>query len=277
MVRTAHTRRRDDRSVARICVPGGPLRRRRRCSNCRRSRPIWLSSISVCPTERGGGSFARCAGEDIAAGHRAIGAFGGCRQSGSARCRSGRLPELKPFLSRGAAGSRARGAAPIGSGASDEGGCGRSRLPHGNSASVWQSSDTSARRRGDSASTPFEYKLLCLLARNTDRYCTTTSCSKRCGGTILASDRSSLRVFSGTRRSQGQSYEPSLHRNPRRGIAQITRGIKEPSRLTAPLSLSSSSSSSSFGRSSNRFKAGNIFGDRFLSLAASCWVGASSR
>ena len=39
-----------------------PVRRRRRCSNCRRSRPIWLSSISVCPTGTGWRSFARCAG-----------------------------------------------------------------------------------------------------------------------------------------------------------------------------------------------------------------------
>ena len=50
--------------------------------------------------------------------------------------------------------------------------------------------------------TPFEYKLLCLLARNTGKVLTHNYLLKEVWGTILASDRSSLRVFMATLRKK---------------------------------------------------------------------------
>ena len=50
--------------------------------------------------------------------------------------------------------------------------------------------------------TPFEYKLLCLLARNTGKVLTHNYLLKEVWGTMLASDRSSLRVFMATLRKK---------------------------------------------------------------------------
>jgi two-component system KDP operon response regulator KdpE len=50
--------------------------------------------------------------------------------------------------------------------------------------------------------TPFEYKLLCLLARNTGKVLTHNFLLKEVWGSALASDRSSLRVFMATLRKK---------------------------------------------------------------------------
>lgn len=50
--------------------------------------------------------------------------------------------------------------------------------------------------------TPFEYKLLCLLARNTGKVLTHNYLLKEVWGSTLASDRSSLRVFMATLRKK---------------------------------------------------------------------------
>lgn len=50
--------------------------------------------------------------------------------------------------------------------------------------------------------TPFEYKLLCLLARNTGKVLTHNYLLKEVWGTALASDRASLRVFMATLRKK---------------------------------------------------------------------------
>lgn len=50
--------------------------------------------------------------------------------------------------------------------------------------------------------TPFEYKLLCVLARNTGKVLTHNYLLKEVWGTALASDRSSLRVFMATLRKK---------------------------------------------------------------------------
>ncbi|RNL40688.1 response regulator [Paraeggerthella hongkongensis] len=50
--------------------------------------------------------------------------------------------------------------------------------------------------------TPFEYKLLCLLARNTGKVLTHNYLLKEVWGSALASDRSSLRVFMATLRKK---------------------------------------------------------------------------
>ena len=53
--------------------------------------------------------------------------------------------------------------------------------------------------------TPFEYKLLCLLARNTGKVLTHNFLLKEVWGSALASDRSSLRVFMATLRKKIES------------------------------------------------------------------------
>ena len=50
--------------------------------------------------------------------------------------------------------------------------------------------------------TPSEYKLLCLLARNTGKVLTRNYLLKEVWGSALASDRSSLRVFMATLRKK---------------------------------------------------------------------------
>ena len=62
--------------------------------------------------------------------------------------------------------------------------------------------DEAVYRNGEIHLTPFEYKLLCLLARNTGKVLTHNYLLKEVWGTMLASDRSSLRVFMATLRKK---------------------------------------------------------------------------
>ena len=82
-------------------------------------------------------------------------------------------------------------------------------LPDGDGVEVirtlrgWSSLPVIVRRDDEEIHlTPFEYKLLCLLARNTGKVLTHNYLLKEVWGTMLASDRSSLRVFMATLRKK---------------------------------------------------------------------------